>query len=58
MRGTTASRPGSPMLQTRVPEEVVKKAEKRAEELGFVKPSGAINLSEYIRFLILKDLGV
>lgn len=31
------------------------KAEKRAVALGYIKPSGGANISEYIRNLVVKD---
>ncbi len=43
------------MVHARISDQVREQAEKRAVELGFIKPSGP-NLSEYIRHLIINDL--
>jgi hypothetical protein len=45
----------SVLIGVRVPEAVKKKAEAKAKELGYIKPSGEANLSEYIRNLIIND---
>jgi len=45
----------SVLIAVRVPEVVKKKAESKAKELGYIKPSGEANLSEYIRNLIIFD---
>jgi len=45
----------SVLIAIRVPEVVKKKAEAKAKELGYIKPSGEANLSEYIRNLIIND---
>ncbi len=45
----------SVLIAVRVPEVVKKKAEAKAKELGYIKPSGEANISEYIRNLIIND---
>ncbi len=45
----------SVLIAIRVPEVVKKKAEDKAKELGYIKPSGKANLSKYIRNLIFND---
>jgi len=45
----------SVLITARVPEAVKKKAESKAKKLGYIKPSGEANLSEYIRNLIIND---
>ena len=45
----------SVLIAIRVPEAVKKKAEAKAKELGYIKPSGEANISEYIRNLIIND---
>ncbi len=45
----------SVLIAIRVPEVVKKKAEAKAKELGYIKPSGEANISEYIRNLIIND---
>jgi len=45
----------SVLITVRVPEAVKEKAESKAKELGYIKPSGEANLSEYIRNLIIND---
>ena len=44
-----------PRIYARVTEEHEKFIEKRAKEKGFIKPSGEINSSQYIRWLIEED---
>jgi len=46
----------SKRIQVRLNEDSHKKAENRARDLGYIKPSGEVNMSEYVRHLILKDL--
>ncbi len=45
----------SVVIAIRVPEVIKKKAEAKAKELGYIKPSGEANISEYIRNLIIND---
>lgn len=45
----------SVLITVRVPEVLKKKAEKKAKELGYIKPNGEANISEYIRNLIIND---
>lgn len=45
----------SVLIAVRVSEAVKKKAEEKAKELGYIKPSGEANISEYIRNLIIYD---
>ena len=45
----------SVLIAVRLPEVLKKKAEAKAEALGYIKPSGEANLSEYIRNLIIND---
>jgi len=45
----------SVLIAIRVPEVVKKKAEAKAKELGYIKPNGEVNISEYIRNLIIND---
>ena len=45
----------SVLIAVRVPEAVKKKAEAKAKELGYIKPNGEPNISEYIRNLIIND---
>jgi hypothetical protein len=45
----------SVLIAVRVPKVVKEKAESKAKELGYIKPSGEANLSEYIRNLIIND---
>jgi hypothetical protein len=45
----------SVLIAIRVPEVVKKKAEAKAKKLGYIKPSGEPNISEYIRNLIIND---
>lgn len=45
----------SVLIAVRVPEAVKKKAESKAKRLGYTKPNGEANISEYIRNLIIND---
>ena len=45
----------SQVMTIRLPEEIKRKAEEKARKLGYIKPSGNVNLSEYIRNLIIND---
>lgn len=45
----------SVLIAIRVPEAVKEKAEAKAKALGYIKPSGEANISEYIRNLIIND---
>ena len=45
----------SVLITVRVPEVLKKKAEEKAKELGYIKPNGEANISEYIRNLIIFD---
>ena len=45
----------SVLIVVRVPEAVKKKAKAKAKKLGYIKPSGEANISEYIRNLIIND---
>ena len=45
----------SVLIAVRVPEAVKEKAESKAKKLGYIKPGGEANLSEYIRNLIIND---
>lgn len=42
-------------LYVRVSDELDEAANERAKELGFIKPSGDSNISEYLRHLIRED---
>jgi len=43
------------LVSVRLSNAVVEKAKKKACRLGYIKPSGEVNLSEYIRNLIIND---
>ena len=43
-------------LYVRISDETDEKVKKRAKELGFVKPSGDSNISQYLRYLIREDV--
>ena len=45
----------SVLIAVRLPEALKKKAVSKAKELGYIKPSGEANLSQYIRNLIIND---
>ena len=45
----------STVITIRVSAEVRDKAEARAKTLGYIKPSGEANISQYVRNLILND---
>lgn len=45
----------SPLIAFRLPQPVKDKADEQAVKLGYVKPDGTSNLSEYIRNLIIND---
>ena len=45
----------SALITIRVPDAVKRKAVTRAKELGYIKPSGEANVSEYVRNLIIYD---
>ena len=47
---------GNPTIQIRLHPDVIKKAEQRAKDLGFLKSSGEGNVSDYVRNLILLDI--
>lgn len=44
------------MVQPRFAEEVIKKMEDRAMDLGYITPSGKPNLSAYVKSLVMTDL--
>ena len=46
-----------PRIYARITEEQEKLIKKKAKEKGFVKPSGEVNISQYIRWLIEKEEG-
>jgi len=45
----------SVLIAVRVPEAVKKKAESKSKKLGYIKPNGEANISEYMRNLIIND---
>lgn len=45
-----------PKIYTRISEDSEENLEKRARKKGFVKPSGDVNKSAYLRNLIKKDI--
>ncbi len=47
----TASR----LVSVRLPSAVFEKAKEKARRLGYIKPNGEANISEYIRNLIIND---
>lgn len=47
---------GNPTIQIRLHPDVIAKVEKRASAMGFIKPAGEPNLSEYVRSLIMRDI--
>lgn len=44
------------MIQPRFAPEVMERIEKRARELGFITPSGNVNLSAYAKHCIMMDI--
>ena len=46
-----------PRIYARITEDQEKLINKRAKEKGFIKPSGEVNISQYIRWLIEKEDG-
>ena len=36
--------------------DAIKKCEARAKALGYIKPTGEANVSEYIRSLVMRDI--
>lgn len=47
---------GNPTVQVRLHPDVIKKCETRAAALGYIKPTGEPNVSEYIRALVMRDV--
>ena len=45
----------SRLVSVRLPEKVLQQAAERAKRLGYIKPGGQENISEYIRNLIIND---
>ena len=45
----------SRLVSIRLPGKIYEKARETARRLGYIKPSGEANLSEYIRNLIIND---
>ncbi len=46
---------GSKLIGVRVPSKVYEKARSTARRLGYIKPGGEENISEYVRNLIIND---
>ena len=46
----------NPTIQVRLHIDVIKKVEQRALALGYIKPSGDANISDYVRNLIIRDI--
>lgn len=45
----------SPLVAVRLSESIKVKSEEQAKKLGYIKPNGEPNISEYIRNLIIND---
>ena len=45
----------SKIIAIRLPDKVIEQAKDKAKEMGYIKPNGEPNVSEYIRNLIIND---